>query len=212
MQIDIDVVGLGRTAPCHHLDDARNRQQAALQDPVLQRAEIGQPEVRRTDQLVPENLAYEARALDRRLHVVRKSDALLKIDRRLRVGKVVIDAVVEHHPDERKAVERGRANDVHSRRRGETDLHRNGVIALHLFGRQAGRLGRYFEDDGCRVRISLDVEFRESGQPAHDQHRQGENDERTPGEGECEQGFQHCAGAESPGTRPTAKRLTAMPQ
>jgi hypothetical protein len=56
--------------------------------------------MRRPDQLITNDLAHQARALDLRLHVVRKADFLLQIDRRLRVGRVVVDTVVEHHPHE----------------------------------------------------------------------------------------------------------------
>src|SRR5262249_52487870 len=70
VQINFDVVLLGGPAPRVHLHDAGNRQQPALKKPVLDRAQIRQPKVRRPDHLISENFADQTRALDRGLHVI----------------------------------------------------------------------------------------------------------------------------------------------
>src|SRR5215510_10601823 len=57
VQIDFDIVLLGSSAPSIDLDYARNSQETALQDPILNRAQVRQSEVRRSDHLVPENFA-----------------------------------------------------------------------------------------------------------------------------------------------------------
>src|SRR5262249_7079597 len=60
VQIDLDIVRLGRAAPGHNLDHPGNRQQPALNDPILERAQIRQAEVLRPNQLVAIYLADQA--------------------------------------------------------------------------------------------------------------------------------------------------------
>src|SRR5215470_5510744 len=64
VEIDFDIVRLGRAAPGYHLDHSGNRQQPALHDPVLKRTKIGQAQVRRPDQLIAVDFADQARALN----------------------------------------------------------------------------------------------------------------------------------------------------
>src|SRR6516162_3605593 len=100
VQIDFDLEFLGGPAPGDDLDDALDGQEAALQDPVLNRAQIGQSEVWGPHYLIAENLADQARALDRGLHIVRKIDPLLQAQSGLRVSEIVIDPVLEHDSNE----------------------------------------------------------------------------------------------------------------
>src|SRR6516162_10151163 len=49
-----------------------------------------------------------ARLLDRGRHTVGKADPLLEAQRRLRIGKVIVDTPLEGDADKRQAIERGR--------------------------------------------------------------------------------------------------------
>jgi len=64
MQIDLDVVFLGRAAPGIHLHDPGNSQEASLQYPILDGAEIGQTEVWRSDHLISVDFADQTASLD----------------------------------------------------------------------------------------------------------------------------------------------------
>ncbi len=64
MQVDLDLELLGRAAPGIDLNDAGNRQQAALHDPVLDGAQVGQTEVRRAGHLIAIDFADQARSLN----------------------------------------------------------------------------------------------------------------------------------------------------
>ncbi len=180
VQVDLDLEFLGGAAPGIDLHHAGNGQQPALDDPVLDGAQIGQPEMRRADHLIAVDLAHQARALDRGGHAVRQVDVLLQADRRLRQREVVIDAVIERDAHERQAVERRRADVVDPRGRREPDLHRNRVVALHLLGRETGGLRGDLQDNRRRVGIGLDVELGEGDQSAGDEHQQAQQDDRTP--------------------------------
>src|SRR5450631_2470866 len=57
VQVDFDLVFLGGAAPGVDLNDAGYRKKPALQDPVLDGAQIGQSEMRRSDHLVAIDLA-----------------------------------------------------------------------------------------------------------------------------------------------------------
>ena len=151
MQIDVDVVLLGRAAPGVELHDAGNGQKPPLHHPVLDRAQIGQSEMRRTGHLIAVDFADQAGGLDLRRDVVRQADVLLQVDGGLGESEVVVDAIIERDANEREPVERGRADDVDAWRRGKANLDRDGVVALHLLGRQAGSLGGDFKDDGSRI-------------------------------------------------------------
>ncbi len=107
VQIDVDIVFLGRAAPSIYLNDPWDGQKAALHDPILDSAQIGQPEMRRPDHLITVNFADQAGGLDLRRHAVRQTDILLQIDRCLCQSKIIIDAVIKGHPHKRQTVERG---------------------------------------------------------------------------------------------------------
>ena len=100
VQIDLDLEFLGGAAPGVDLHDARDGQKPALQDPILDGAQIGQPEMRRPDDLIAIDFADQARALDLRRDVVRQADVLLQADRGLRERKIIIDSIVERDADE----------------------------------------------------------------------------------------------------------------
>ena len=55
--LDVDIELLGHAAPAVDLDDTRNRQKPAGDDPVLYGAQVGQPEVRRPGHLIAHDLA-----------------------------------------------------------------------------------------------------------------------------------------------------------
>ena len=100
VQIDFDLEFLGGAAPGIDLDDARDGQEAALQDPILDGAKIGQPDVRRTCDLVTIDFADQARALNLRCDVVRQVDVLLQADRGLREREIIIDPIIERDANE----------------------------------------------------------------------------------------------------------------
>jgi len=190
MQIDLDVEFLGGAAPGIDLNDAGHGQQPALHDPVLDGAQIGQAEVRRADHLIAKDLADQAGGLDDRRDVVRQRDVLLQIDRGLRQREVIVDAVIERHADERQTVERGRADDVDAGSGGEPDLDRNGVVALHLLGREAGRLRGDFQNHWRRIRIGLDIEPGKREQTGAEEHQEAQQDERAARQPEDEEALQ----------------------
>ncbi len=191
VQIDLDLVLLGRSAPGVELHDPRNGEQPALQNPILDGAQIAQAEVRRSGYLIAIDLADQAGGLDLRRDVIRQTDILLQIDRGLGKSEVIVDAVIERHPNEREAVERRRTNDIDSGRRGKTNFERDGVVALHLLGRQAGRLRRDFQDHRSRIRIGLDVQLRKREQPGAQEDQEAEQNQRTLRQPECEQASNH---------------------
>jgi hypothetical protein len=191
VQIDFDIVLLGGAAPRVHRDNAWNGKQPADGDPILHRAQIGQPEVRWTDHLVAKNLADQARLLDRGRHSIRKADPLLQAQRSLRIGEEIVDAPLERDADERQPIERGGA-DIGDPGSGiEADFHRDRVIALHLLGREAGGLGGDFQDHGRRIGVGLDIELGEGDGAAGDEDQQAQHDDRASGEPECNNSLQH---------------------
>ena len=159
VQIDFDLIFLAGTAPGIDLNHAGHGQQSPLQHPVLDRAKVGQAEVRRPDQLVAVNLADQAGALDLRRNAIGKIDVLLQINLGLGQSEIIIDAVLKHDANEGEAVERSRANDIHTWRCGETDLEGDGVVALHLFRGLTGGLSGDLEDHRGGIRIRLDIEL-----------------------------------------------------
>ena len=185
VQIDLDIVFLRRAAPGIDLDDAGNGQQAALHDPVLDGAQVGQSEMRRSDHLIAVDFADQAGGLDLWGDVVRQVDVLLKVDRGLRQREIIVDAVIENDAHERQAIERGRADDVDARRRSKTDLDRNRVIALHLLGGLTGSLRGDFQDDRRRIGIGLDVQLGKGEQAGDHEHQQAQQDERAARQSEC---------------------------
>ncbi len=185
VEVDLDLVFFGGAAPGVDLNDAFDRQQAALHHPVLDGAKIGQPDMGRPNDLITIDLAHQARALNLRRYAVGQADILLQAERRLREGKIVVDAVFEDDADERQPIERRRADDVDAGRGRKPDLHRDGVVALHLLGGLACGLGGDFQDHRRRVRIGLDVQLGERHEAGADEHQQAQEDNRAPGQSEC---------------------------
>ena len=191
VQIDVDVVLLGRSAPGIELHDPGYSQEPALQHPILDRPQIRQTEVRRSGHLVTVDFADQAGGLDLRRYIIRQADILLEVDRGLREREVVVDAVIECHTNEGEAVERRRANDVDPWRRGKADLQRDGVIALHLLSRQAGSLRGDFQNDGGRIGIGLDIQLRKREQAGSQEYQQSQQNKRPTRQSEVEQPFKH---------------------
>ncbi len=191
VQIDLDLELLGRAAPGVDLNDAGNGQQTALHDPILDRAQIGQSEMRRAGHLIAIDFADQARALNRRHRIARQIDILLQADRGLREREVIVDPVIESDAHEREAVERRRADVVDPGRGGEPDFHRYRVIPLHLLGGETVGLCGDFQDHRRRIGISLDVQLGEGDQSAGNENQQAQQDDRTPGQSELQHAFQH---------------------
>src|SRR3984885_23974 len=159
LQIGIDIELLGRAAPCVDLHHARNRQEAPGHDVILQRAQIGQAEMRGTDDLIAIDFADQTRLLDLRDLVARQVDVLLQTDRGLGQREVEVGAVSERHADERQAIERGRADVDHARRRIKADFHRDRVVFFHFLGGKTRSLRGDLQDDRGRIGIGFDVQL-----------------------------------------------------
>mmetsp|Transcript_5519 Transcript_5519/g.13306 ORF Transcript_5519/g.13306 Transcript_5519/m.13306 type:complete len:1095 (-) Transcript_5519:4456-7740(-) len=190
-RLDLDVVLLGRAAPGHDLADTGHRQQAPLDDPVLDAAQVGQAVGTRALDLVAQDLAHQAGGLDLWLHAIGQVDVLLQADRGLGQRRDVVDAVLEGHTDEGQAVERGRADVVHPERGGQADFHRTRVVALHLLGRLPGRLRGDLQDDRRRVGIGLDIELIKGQQPCRQKSQQPQQDQRAARQHEGQQRTKH---------------------
>src|SRR5262249_31558225 len=171
VQIDFDLEFLGGPAPGDDLDDAVDGQEAALQDPVLNRAQIGQSEVWGPHYLIAENLADQARALDRGLHIVRKIDPLLQAQSGLRVSEIVINPVLEHDWNEGRSREGGGGEGAAAGGGGEPALHGEGEITPHLRGGGAGRWGGDLEDDGRGFGIAFNINFAKGNDPTADENQ-----------------------------------------
>ena len=183
-QIHVDIELLGRAAPGVDLHDAGNGQQAARDDPVLDRAQIGQSEIRRSLDLIAVDFAGQTGLLNLRRLIAGKRDVLLESDRRLLIGEIIVDAIFEGHAHEAQAVERSRAHIDDAGHGIERDLHRDRIIFLHLFRRKARGLRGDFENDRRGVRIGFDVELREREQTGGREHDHAEDDDRAAREPE----------------------------
>jgi hypothetical protein len=104
-EIGVDVELLGGAAPAVDLHHAGNGEKTPGDDIILQCPQIGQPEMRRTDNLIAVDLTDQAGLLDLRDLVARQVDVLLQADRRLRQGEIEIDPIFEGNADKRQAVE-----------------------------------------------------------------------------------------------------------
>jgi hypothetical protein len=82
---------------------------------------------------------------------------LTQVHLRLRVGEVIVDAVFEGHAHKGQTVKGSRSDIVNAWSDVESDLHRYGVVTLHFFGREPGRLRGDFQNDGGGIGISLDI-------------------------------------------------------
>src|SRR5262245_43976944 len=70
--VDLELERLGLSTPSGHVDDAGNRAKPSLQDPVLQRLQVHDAVVRRSNELVAVDLADRAHRADLRLRAVGK--------------------------------------------------------------------------------------------------------------------------------------------
>ncbi len=179
VQVDIDIELLGRAAPAVDLDDPGHGEQAAQRDPILHRAQIGQSEMRRPDDLVAIDFTDEARLLNARHLVPRQRHILLQAEGRLRIREVIIEAIFESDAYERQPVEGCRTNIIDPWRRIKPDLHRYRVVALHFLGREAGGLGGDFEDHRSGIGIGLDIQLGVGDHAAAGDDQQAEEDNRA---------------------------------
>jgi hypothetical protein len=147
--------------------------------------------VRRTYDLIAIYLADQARRLDLRRNVVRQTDVLLEIERGLLDSEIIVDAIIEGDTDKREPVKRRGTNDIDAGRRRKTHLHRDGVIALHLFGRLAGGLCGDFQNDGRRVWIGLDIQLEKGCDSRADEYEQSQQNDRPPRQSEYDKPLQH---------------------
>ncbi len=109
-QIHRHLVSLGLAAEPHDVDDARNRLEAPLQYPVLQRLEISHAIVWRAHDLVTHDLADRAPGRNLRLGAVRQGSKLRQPVQHLLLGLLVGIVVGELQLDVRKAEQRDRAH------------------------------------------------------------------------------------------------------
>ena len=135
--------------------------------------------MRRTDELIAVDFTDQAGLLNLGDLIARQVDVLLQADRRLRQREIEIDPVFEGNADKRQAVERCRADIDDAGRRIEPDLHRNGIIFLHLLGGQAGRLRGDFQNDRCRIWIGFDIEPRKRDESRGAEHHKTEDNDRA---------------------------------
>ena len=149
------------------------------------------PEVRGSDQLIAEDLADQAGALDLRRDVIRQADVLLQIDGGLRQREVIIDAVLEHDPYEGQAVERRGADHVDAGSGGQPNLYGYGVIALHFLRRLPSGLRSDFQDHRRGIWIGLDIEPGEGSKTRCDKYQQAQQDDGPPGQRKCRAALQH---------------------
>ena len=190
-QVGVDVELLGRAAPAVDLDDARHGQQPPRHHPVLDRAQVGQAEVLGAYELVAIDLADQTGLLDLRDLVARQVDVLLQVQRRLRVGREVVDPVLEGDAHERQAVERRRAYRVDARRRVQPDLHRDRVVLLHLLRGLAGRLRGDLQDHRSRIGVGLDVELEEGRDAGRAEDEQTHHNDGAARQTEGDEGLDH---------------------
>ncbi len=191
VQIDLNLILLGGAAPGVHLHHARHRKQAAQDDPILHRPQVGQSEMRRPHHLVTKDLTCQARLLDLRNLVLRQRHVLLKTESGLGIGRIIVKAVFERDSDERQAIERCRTNAGHARGGIQADLHRNGVVLLHLLGGQSRCLCGDFQDHRRGIRIGFDIQLRECKDARTNEHEQPQQDDGTTGQAERKNSLQH---------------------
>ena len=191
MRVHLDLEFLGGAAPTVDGGDAGNGQQPARHDPILNRAQIGDSEMLRTDHLVTIDFPGRAVRLDCGHQTARQADVLLHRDRCLGVGEVVVHPVFEDDANKGQSIERGRADDVDAGRRVETNLHGARVVTFHLLGREARRLRGDFQDDRRGIRIRLDIEHLEGNEPGAGKQQQTQHHNRAAAEAKCDERFEH---------------------
>ncbi len=158
VQIGLDLELFRGSAPGVDLNDARHVQKAQLQHPVLDRAEVCQPEVGRTGELVAEDFPDKTRSLDLRLDVVRQADILRDVQLGLFKGEIIIDVIVKCEADEGKTVKRGGANVVKAGRNSKADFERDRIKPLHLLRGQTGRLSGNLQYYRRRIRVGFNIQ------------------------------------------------------
>ena len=189
VEIGLNLEFLRGAAPGIHLHDARHRQETALQDPILDRTQIGDADVLRPCNLIAIDFADEARCLNLGLDVVGQVYVLQEADLSLLQREIIIDTVLKSYAHKGKAIKRGRANIVHTRRRRQPDFHGNSVKPLHFFRRKAGGLSRDFEDDRSGVWICLDIQLCKGYRAANAESQQQEQHDRPACEPKCNKCF-----------------------
>ncbi len=185
-EIGVDIELLCGPAPAVDLHHTRNSEKASGNDIILQRPQIGQPKMRRPDNLIAIDLTDQAGLLDLGDLIARQVDVLLQADRRLGQSEIEIDAIFEGNADKRQAVERCRADIDHAGGRVETHFHRNGVIFLHLLGRKTGRLCRDFKNNRRRIWIGFDIEPRKRDEFRGTEHHKTQDNDRAARQPELE--------------------------
>src|ERR1700676_2627698 len=110
LQVGVDIELLGGSAPGIDLHDSGNREETTRDHVILHRAQIGQSEMRRTDELVAVDFPDKTGLLNLGNLIARQVDVLLQADRRLREREVKINPVFEGDADERQSIEGSRAN------------------------------------------------------------------------------------------------------
>ena len=112
--------------------------------------------------MIAVDLADRAPGRDLRLHAVGQRRQLREaVDHpllRLLVGEVVGELQL----DVRQAEQRNGADGRDVGNAGHLHLDRDGDVALHLLGRQAGALGDDVDERRHRIRVGLDVELEEA--------------------------------------------------
>src|SRR5262249_32742314 len=191
IEVDLDVILFRGAAPGVHRHDARHRVQATGHDPILHGAQIGQTEIRRPDDLIAVYLAGEARLLDHWDLRVRQGDGLLQAQRDLRIGKEIIHAVIEGDANERQSVKRGRADIAYARGDIESNFHGDGVVPLHLLGRETRGLRGNVDNDRCRIWIGLDIKAGKGDKSASEENEKAEQHDGAPSQAECNDALEH---------------------
>src|SRR5262249_20075074 len=141
--------------------------------------------------LIAVYLAGETRLLDHRDLRVRQGDVLLQTQRDLRIGKEIIDAVIESDANERQSIKRGRADIAYPRGDIDPDFHGDGVVPLHLLGRETRGLRGDVDNDRRRVWIGLDFKTRKGDESAGGENEKAEQHDGSPSQAECDDAPEH---------------------
>ena len=190
VEVDLGLEFLGLAAEHQHVGDARHETQPALHHPVLQRPQLDQVDVRRTDELVAEDFADRAGRRDDRLHAGRKLDVLQPVERLL-AHEVVVAAVFELQADEAQRKHRVGADVFQPRRAGDRDLDRDRDVALDLLRRLAGILRDDLDDRRRRIGIGLDVHGAERAEADGEKRHECDQHQRPPGQARRDQAANH---------------------
>jgi hypothetical protein len=179
IRVDFDVVLLRLAAVAGDVDDALDRLELALEDPVLGRLQILEG-VALSDHAIPEHLADRVPRRERRLHARRQRHELDAVDDLLLRGEVRgVPVEVTFHVGKRE--EALRANVLEAGHARKADLERHRDVPLGLLGAPSRRLRDDLDQRGHRVRVRLDVELLVGEQADDDEQRsRREHHERHP--------------------------------